>query len=91
MQCFSMDWLMHVLILCVIVGGIVAILQIVIPYALSKIGATIGEGVGIVIAVLKIVLWCAIAVVVIYFCFLMISCLWNLGGGSLGSLLPPHR
>jgi hypothetical protein len=89
-MCFSMDWLMHILILCVIVGGIIAILKVVIPYALSKMGASIGEGANVVVQVFKILLWCVIAIVVIVICFQVISCLWSMGGGSMGTLLP-HR
>jgi hypothetical protein len=89
MQCFTLDWLMHLLILGVIICGIIAILKIVIPYALSKMGATIGEGMGVVIQALRIFLWCVIAIIVIYFCFMLISCLWSMGGG-FGTLLP-HR
>jgi uncharacterized membrane protein len=86
MSCFSMDWLLHVLILCVLVGGTIAILQIVIPYALSKMGATIGEGARVVIRVFKVLLWCAVAIVVLYIVFMLIACLWSMGGGF--SLLP---
>jgi hypothetical protein len=86
MSCFSMDWLLHVLIWCVIVGGILAIVQLVIPYALKKAGATIGEGVGIVLSVLKIILWCVVAIIVLYIVFMLIACLWSMGGGF--SLLP---
>jgi len=89
MQCFSADWLMHILILCIIVGGTIAILQVIIPYALSKMGATIGEGAAVVIRVFKILLWCAVAIIVIVIVFQLIACLWSMGGG-MGTLLP-HR
>jgi uncharacterized membrane protein len=88
MQCFSLAWLMQMLILCVIVGGVIAILQIIIPYALSKLGATIGEGARIVVRVFKIVLWCAVAILVIIIVFGLIACLISMGGGLHLPALP---
>jgi hypothetical protein len=84
-----MDWLMRILILCVIIGAIIAILQIIIPYALSKMGATIGQGASVVIACFKILLWAFVAIIVIVIVFQIIACLWSMGGG-MGGLLPHH-
>lgn len=88
-MCFTLAWLQQLLILCVIVGAIYAILMIIIPYALSKMGAVLGEGANVVLRVLKIVLWAVVACVVIYIVFALIACLWSMGGG-MPSLLP-HR
>ena len=88
-MCFSLDWLLHILILCVIVGGVIAILKIIVPYALSFIGAEIGAGANVVIQVFKILLWCVVAIIVLVIVFQLIACLLSMGGG-MGSILP-HR
>jgi hypothetical protein len=89
-MCFTMDWLMQVLILCIIVGAIIQILKIVVPYALSKMGVAAGEGVAVVTRVLQIAFWALVAVIVVIIVFKIIACLWGFAGGSLGSVLP-HR
>jgi hypothetical protein len=88
-MCFSWDWLLHILILCIVVGAVFAILQIIIPYALSKMGATIGEGARIVIRCFKILLWALVAIVVVIIVFQMIACLLSMGGGGFSVF--PHR
>ena len=91
MACFSMAWLMNLLIWLVIIVAVVAILQIIIPWVLSKLGASgiIGEGIGIVSAVIKIIIWAIVVIFVIYIVFALISCLIGYGGGGLS--LFPHR
>jgi hypothetical protein len=83
-MCFSLGWLQQILIWCVIIGAVVAILQIIIPYALQKMGGTISEGAGILIRILKVILWAVVAVFVITVAFELIACL--LGSVSLPRL-----
>lgn len=80
-MCFSMAWLQQLFILLVIVVAIVAIFKILIPYVLSKLGTTLGEGANVVMAVLRIVVWAIVVIFVIYICFALISCLLNFSGG----------
>lgn len=88
-MCFSLQWFEQLLIVLVIVAAVVAILKILVPYVILKLGwSEAGEGVGIVVAVLRIVVWAVIVIFVIYFCFAMISCLLSYGGGLP---LLPHR
>lgn len=81
-MCFSMGWLQSFLIWLVIIAAIFAILKLVIPWVLSKIGVDAG----IVIQIMSIILWAFIAIAVIYLAFAAISCL---GGISFPPL--PHR
>jgi hypothetical protein len=89
-MCFSLDWLLHVLILAVVVGAIVKILELVIPWALSQMGGTVGAGVSMILAVLRIIFWAVVVIVVLVICFQLISCLIGYGGG-MGSLMPHGR
>jgi hypothetical protein len=81
-MCFSMAWLEQLLIWLVIVGAVVAIIRLLVPFVLGQIGA----GGGVIAQAINIVLWAVIAIFVIYICFALISCL---AGGGLSLL--PHR
>jgi hypothetical protein len=80
-MCFSMQWIAQLLIWAVIIGAVFAILNLIVPWALSKAGLAIGDGLNMIIAVLKIVLWAIVAIVVIVIVFDLISCLISAGGG----------
>jgi hypothetical protein len=73
-MCFSLGWLEQFLVWVVIVCAIVAIIQLLLPYVLTFAGAA-GA---IIVAVLRIVLWAAVAIFLIYLCFDLISCLGGL-------------
>lgn len=83
-MCFSMQWIMQLLIWAVIVIAIICILKLLIPYILSALGG----GGGIIMAIINILLWAIIAIFVIYFAFAVISCLMSMGGGM--PLMPHH-
>ncbi len=87
-MCFSLDFLKQVLILLVVIVAVIAILQLLVPFIVAKIGVTLGAGWGVIVAAARIFLWAVVAIVVIIFCFELISCLLSFTGG--GSLLP-HR
>ena len=90
MGCFSLQWLMQVLILVVVVCAIIAILKILVPYVLSKLpGGGLGEVGNVLMQILTIVFWAVVVIIVIYITFALIACLWSMGGG-FGSILP-HR
>lgn len=91
-MCFSMAWLMQLAILAVVAIAIYVILiQILLPYIMSKLGGgEVSQGVSVVIAIFRVVLWAVVIIFVIYIAFALIACLWSLAGGSFGSMLP-HR
>ena len=81
MGCFTLGWLEQILVYFVIVGAIIAILRLLIPWVIAQIGVPIlGQ-------VINIILWAVIVIMVIYICFALISCL--IGGGF--PLLPRGR
>lgn len=84
-MCFSMDWIMQLLIWAVIVIAIVAILKLLIPYILSMLGS----GGALIMSVINILLWAVVAIFIIYLCFAIISCLMSMGGGM--PLIPHHH
>jgi hypothetical protein len=81
MQCFSLAWIEQMLVWLVIIAAIIGILQIIVPWVLSKLGPQLGEAVGIVSAVIRIIVWAFVIIVVIYIVFGLISCLLGAGGG----------
>lgn len=74
-MCFSLGWLEQVFIWLIVVGAIVALIKLCLPWVLTNIGAPGGT----IIAAIKIVLWAIVAIFVVYFIFDLVSCL--LGGG----------
>lgn len=85
-MCFSLEWIEHLLILAVIVGAIIAILQVIVSFVLPKLPAPFQEIAGVISAIIRIVIWAIVIIAVIVFAFSVISCLWSYGGGIL-----PHR
>ena len=81
-SCFSLEWLEQVLVWCVIVGAIIAIIRLIVPWVLAQIGIPlIGQ-------VLNIILWAVVCIIVIWIVFAMLSCLIGMGGVGL---FPHHR
>jgi len=83
-MCFSLEWVEQLLIWLVIVGAIVAILRLLIPWALSFFGFNPGP----IMQIINIVIGAIVVIFVIYFVFAMIACLSSMGGGL--SLFPRH-
>ena len=79
-MCFSLEWIEQLLVWLVIVCAIIAILRLLLPWVAGQLG------IPIIAQAIQIVLWAVIAIIVIYFCFALISCL-----GSGGLPLFPHR
>jgi hypothetical protein len=73
---------MQLCIWAIIIGAVIAILRLVVPYAFAQLG-----GGGMIVSIINIVLWAFVACVVIYVAFSLISCLVGMGGGTL----LPHR
>ena len=92
-MCFSLNWLQQFLIWCVIVGAVVAILQLFIPWVLAQSGILSGA-VGTILQVLKIIVWAIVVIFVIYIVFDILSCLLSSGGLTMprikNSLLIPY-
>lgn len=89
-MCFTMAWLMQVLVLIVIaVATYVILIQILLPYVVSKLGGgEVSQGVSVLIAVLRVVVWAIVAIIVIYVVFALLACLWSFAGGGLPSIFP---
>ncbi len=80
-MCFSMEFLKQILIWCIVIGAVFAILQIIIPLVMAQVGATMGGAWGVVVQILKIMLWALILIFLVIFAFDMISCLLGYTGG----------
>lgn len=82
-MCFTFDWLLHLCIWAIIIGAVIAIVRLVVPYAFVQLG-----GGGMIVQIINIVLWAFVACVVVYIAFALISCLISMGGGM--TLMPRH-
>lgn len=83
MGCLSLAWLEQLLVWAVIIGALILILQIIIPWALQFFGAAGG----VIGQVINIIIKAIIVILVIYIVFALISCL--VGAGHF-SLMPPR-
>lgn len=80
-MCFSLAWLENLFIWIVIVGSLIAILKLLLPWVFSFFGGT-----GPLLPILNIVIYAIIAIFVIYIIFALISCLIGSGGFHLPAL-----
>lgn len=83
-MCFSMEWLKDILIFCIVIGAVILMLKVIVPYAVSKMGIALGEGWNVILTVFRIFLGALIAIVVVLVCFELISCL--LSYANVGAL-----
>ena len=61
MSCFSLGWLQQLFIWCVIIGAVWAIIQLLLP----RIIGPLGDLAGLVLQILKIVIWAVILIFII--------------------------
>lgn len=80
-MCFSLAWLQQVLIFLIVIGAVVQILKLLIPFALKRMGAEIGEGANLVMSVLHIIFMAVVAIICVVICIELISCMLSYTGG----------
>jgi hypothetical protein len=80
-MCFSLGWLEQLIVWLIVIGAVIAIIRLLIPFIDSL------TGMPILGRVLEIVLWAIVAIAVVILIFGLLSCLLG-GSGSLGF---PHR
>lgn len=83
MACFSIAWLVQLLVWAVIISAI----YFVVTLLLSKI--QLGEPFPTVLQIVRYIMWAVIAIWIIYLCADLISCAF--GGGGFGSFPRPLR
>jgi hypothetical protein len=71
MACFTPAVLQSFLIWLVFVIAVIAIVNLVVPWVLAQFGNPDG---GIVVAILRIIIWALVAIAVIVFVFDLLSC-----------------
>lgn len=74
-MCFSLSWLLQILIWIVVICAVVAIVRLVLPIVLGWLGVAGG----IVMQGLNIVLIAFVIIVVLIFAFDLISCVGGIG------------
>lgn len=81
-MCFPLETIKALLILFVVIGAIIGILGILVPYVVSKMGIALGEGWAVLVRCFRIFVYAVIVIFVIILCFELITCLWSFVGGS---------
>lgn len=84
MACFSLQWLESILIWLVIILFVVAVVNLIIPAILNAFGPA-PPGAGVVLTVLRYLVWTLVAIAVIIFIFNLITCAF---GGPSGFGFP---
>jgi hypothetical protein len=84
-MCFSLAWLANLLIWIVVVAAVIAVLKLLIPWALGLVGIDAGP----LMQIIQIIIYAIVAIFVIVVVFALLSCLMGGGGFALPPLL--HR
>ncbi len=74
-MCFSLMWLVQILIWIVVICAIIAIFRLVLPIVLSWLGVAGG----VVMQVLNILLIAFVIIVMLYFAYDLITCAGAIG------------
>jgi hypothetical protein len=82
MACFTMAWFFQLLIWLIVVGACLALVRLLLPWALSFFGV----GAGILTQAINIIIGAVVAIIVVYLIWMLASCAFS--GGGL-HLLPP--
>lgn len=76
-MCFSLGWLEQLFVWLIVVCAVIALIRLLVPFLTGLIGIPIiGQA-------LNIVLWAVVAIMAVYICFALISCLLGAGGGLM--------
>lgn len=70
-MCFSLNWIENLLIWLVIVGAVVAVIKLLVPYVASQLGS---PG-AVIMQVLNITMWAVVLIFVIVIVFDLLACL----------------
>lgn len=69
-MCFSLTWLLYFLIWLVVVGAVVAILRLLLPYALAQLGVAAD----LIMRVINIIIVAIVVIAVIYLVIELLAC-----------------
>lgn len=81
MACLSLHFIEQIIIWCIVLGGVYALISLVIPLIIGPLGA-IGS---VLVQALKIILWVVVAVVAVTVVFDLANCLLA-GGVHIGHI-----
>jgi uncharacterized membrane protein len=70
-MCLSTEWIEYLIIRLIILCAVVAVIRLIVPWAMAQLGVAGG----LVASVVNIVLWAIVAIVVVVICFALLNCL----------------
>lgn len=73
-MCFTLFWLVQLLVQLIIIVASVMIARILIPWLLSLIGV----GAGVLMQVINIIIWAVVTIAVIWLVYDLVACLWTM-------------
>jgi hypothetical protein len=71
MACFTPYLALNFLIWLVLLIAVISIVQLVVPWLLTQFGSPDG---GLIVRIIQIIVWAAVAIAIIYFVFDLLSC-----------------
>lgn len=71
-MCFSLDWLLHLLIVLIVLCAVIAILRIWVFPLMASVDPRIP-------ATINVIIWVVVSIFVIYLCIELLSCAWGSG------------
>jgi len=77
MSCFSLGFIEQLCIWLIVVGALIAIIRLLVPFLTNLIG------IPLVAQIINIVLWAVVAIMCVYIIFALLSCLLGSGGGLM--------
>lgn len=77
MSCFSLGFIEQLCIWLIVVGALIAIIRLLVPFLTSLIG------IPLIAQIINIVLWAVVAIMCVYIIFALLSCLLGSGGGLM--------
>lgn len=80
MACLSLGWLMNLLIWLVVIGAVVGVVRLILPYVLGPLG----EMGTLIMRALTIIIWAIVLIAIILLVFDLLGCL-------VGSPINPRR
>jgi hypothetical protein len=78
-MCFSLAWIMNLLIWAVVIGAVYAIIKLLLPLAFAQIGIA-GD---LLLRILTIIVWAAVLIFIIVVAFELLGCLVGMPSAHL--------
>lgn len=84
-MCFSLEWLVHILIVVVVIVAVLALLNLLVSFIAPKLRLA-AEVLAFIVAAIRIIIWAVVCIAAIIFIADLIGCLLPYAGMGTGRL-----